>query len=69
MELIEGIAERNPPDYLGEDTRLATSLVYALHATQRRDLLNRLAEWPIETTHLFSARRHPRRTVGSATCH
>ncbi len=44
VELIEDIAMRNPPDYLGEDTRLATSLVCALDATERGDLLNRLAE-------------------------
>lgn len=43
VDMIEDIAQRHPADYLGADTRLAISLIYALHATQRTDLLNRLA--------------------------
>jgi hypothetical protein len=44
VALIEDIAQRHPPEYLRENARLATSLVYALHATQRPDLLSRLAD-------------------------
>lgn len=42
VEIIEDIARRHPPDYLGEDVRLATALVFALDDCNDEQLLQRL---------------------------
>jgi hypothetical protein len=44
VEIIEDIARRHPSDYLGEDVRLATALVFALDACDDQGLLERLVE-------------------------
>lgn len=43
VEVVEDIASRHPAGYLGEDVRLATTMVFALDGCDDPDLMDRLA--------------------------
>ena len=43
VSIVEDIAARHPPEYLGEDVRLASTMLFALDRCDDPDLLTRLA--------------------------